>query len=454
MTLTLIPFAPQSLCLDVSQNLSRLGYRVDLIDQAFSLDRCIDNLKGVLVFLFGSRGLRKDTVVSLLARAQAKPRFGIFVEGDTMWDAEIVGRCNEFLNWPCPDREIAFRLDRLYDYVCPQSSNVDVTEQLMQLNMVGRSPAFDCAVQRIRKFAQCDAPVLIEGETGTGKELAARAIHYLSHRQSYPFIPINCGALPDNLVENELFGHEKGAYTDARTAYMGLVAQAEGGTLFLDEIEALSSKAQVTLLRFLQEQEYRPLGAHRFSKANVRVVTASNSSLFELVKNGHFRSDLMFRLNIMPLVMPPLRQRIGDIELLAEHFISSHRLQYNQPDKYLSVAARQWLNNYSWPGNVRELENLLHREFLLAEGDAIEIPLDQDPALEEKRASVGLGSHENYGFNEAKARAIEAFERDYLLMLMAESHGNVTLAAKRAGKERRSLGKLLKKHRIDKSDYL
>jgi DNA-binding NtrC family response regulator len=420
MTLTLIPFAPQSLCLDVSQNLSRLGYRVDLIDQAFSLDRCIDNLKGVLVFLFGSRGLRKDTVVSLLARAQAKPRFGIFVEGDTMWDAEIVGRCNEFLNWPCPDREIAFRLDRLYDYVCPQSSNVDVTEQLMQLNMVGRSPAFDCAVQRIRKFAQCDAPVLIEGETGTtGKELAARAIHYLSHRQSYPFIPINCGALPDNLVENELFGHEKGAYTDARTAYTGLVAQAEGGTLFLDEIEALSY-----------------------------------SSLFELVKNGHFRSDLMFRLNIMPLVMPPLRQRIGDIELLAEHFISSHRLQYNQPDKYLSVAARQWLNNYSWPGNVRELENLLHREFLLAEGDAIEIPLDQDPALEEKRASVGLGSHENYGFNEAKARAIEAFERDYLLMLMAESHGNVTLAAKRAGKERRSLGKLLKKHRIDKSDYL
>ena len=352
--LTLIPFAPKSRCLDVSRNLLRLGYRVDLLNQGFALDRCVDNLQGILVFLFGSRGSCKDAVVSLLARAKTKPRCGIFVEGDAVWDAEIVGRCNEFLSWPCPDREIAFRLDRLSHYVCDQTTGADVAEQLMQLNIVGRSPAFDFAVQRIRKFAQCDAPVLIEGETGTGKELAARAIHYLGPRQSFPFIPVNCGALPENLIENELFGHERGAYTDARSAQVGLIAQAEGGTLFLDEVEALSLKSQAALLRFLQEQEYRPLGGMRLKRADVRVVAASNTPLERRASSGEFRRDLLFRINIMPLVMPPLRERAGDVELLARHFLKSFRLQYSAQGKRLSPEVVEMLERYEWPGNVRE----------------------------------------------------------------------------------------------------
>jgi DNA-binding NtrC family response regulator len=293
-------------------------------------------------------------------------------------------------------------------------------------------------------MAACDAPVLIEGETGTGKELAARAIHYQSPRQDRPFIPVNCGAIPDSLIESELFGHRKGAFTDAKDNQPGLVTLAEGGSLFLDEVDSLSPKGQVTLLRFLQDQEFRPLGARQLEKGNVRVLAASNARLTELAQTGAFRTDLLYRLRILCLNLPPLRDRPGDVAFLAGGFLEACDQRYGFGRKTLHPETLHWMDRYGWPGNIRELENLLYREYLLSEAPILRI---EAPAVMHTAPRGGLDAHVgDLAFNQAKARAIEVFERDYLIGLMEAARGNVSLAAKLAGKERRSLGKLLKKH--------
>src|SRR4029077_10830352 len=199
--------------------------------------------------------------------------------------------------------------------------------------MIGNSPALLAALGLIDKIARCDAPVIIEGETGTGKELAARAIHYWGKRSVRPFIPVNCGAIPDALIENELFGHRPGAYTDARGEYTGLIAHAQHGTLFLDEVDTLTPRAQVTLLRFLQDQQYRPLGGGAACSADVRIIAASNGDLAKLTEGGLFRLDLLFRLQILELRLPPLRERPGDVTLLASHFLRICAERFGHGDK-------------------------------------------------------------------------------------------------------------------------
>lgn len=324
--------------------------------------------------------------------------------------------------------------------------------------IIGESPGIKAALLRIRRAAGCDATVLIEGETGTGKELAARAIHYLGARSDRPFVCVNCGSLPDSLVENELFGHERGAYTDARDAGLGLVADAEGGTLFLDEVEAMSMRTQVTLLRFLQDGMYRPIGGRRTLRANVRVVAASNASLHELVRQGRFRDDLLYRLRLMLVAMPPLRERTDDVAVLADFFLKRFAQQYRHPVKALSRTLRTALTSYTWPGNVRELENFLHRAVLMS--DDAEIGADAAdfdgslPSAPEDDHAPGHHEYLDQNFRAAKACAIEAFERAYLLQAMRSAGGNVAAAARRAGKERRAFGKLLKKHGIDRRDAL
>ena len=321
--------------------------------------------------------------------------------------------------------------------------------------MIGQSQAFLEMFQLIDKIKHCDVPVLIEGETGTGKELVARAIHYGSTRREYPFIPINCGAIPDELIENELFGHKRGAYTDARSDNSGLITQAQHGTLFLDEIDALSLKAQVTLLRFLQDLLYRPLGGGEPCSANVRVVVACNADLEKLVKQRVFRQDLLFRLKIMYLKLPPLRERKGDAALLANHFLQACATQFGRGDKQLHADTIAWFDQYSWPGNVRELENLISREYLLEDGSTILItpPI---PNVAERRRGIDRrqAGFICKDFNEAKNHTISKFEQCYVTEVLTKAHGNVTKAAKLAGKERRAFGKLLKKYGVDKGFLL
>jgi DNA-binding NtrC family response regulator len=294
-------------------------------------------------------------------------------------------------------------------------------------------------------MAVFDAPVLIEGETGTGKELAARAIHYRSPRRDRPFVPVNCGALPDSLIESELFGHRRGAFTDAREDQVGLVTVAHSGTLFLDEVDALSPKGQVTLLRFLQDQQYRPLGARREEQADVRIIAASNRSLETLVGEGRFRIDLLYRLKLMWLELPPLRERYGDVALLTEHFLRIGCARYGCPPRSLNHDTAAWFDAYPWPGNVRELEHVVYQALLLAEGPHITL---DPPRCREGAAGEAAAC---WSFRQAKESAIATFEQTYLVRLLDHAQGNVSVAARLARTERRHLGRLLKKHGLGKS---
>jgi transcriptional regulator with PAS, ATPase and Fis domain len=311
-------------------------------------------------------------------------------------------------------------------------------------SFVGESASIRAVLERIGRIARTDAGVLIEGETGTGKELAARAIHYMSGRRDFPFIPLNCGALPDTLIENELFGHERGAFTDARSESPGMLRLAHRGTLFLDEVDSLPPRAQIVLLRFLQDHRFRPLGGRAEEFADVRIIAACNTSLETLIRSKAFRADLYYRLRMMSVLLPPLRERGGDAELLATHFIRECAKQYGMPEKRLHPATVRWIRAYNWPGNVRELQNFIQSEFLLSDNAEIATQVCEasiaEHAPREDQAPLP--------YAHARSIALEEFDRRYLERLLARARGNVTQAAKLAGKERRALGKLIRRYGI------
>jgi DNA-binding NtrC family response regulator len=292
--------------------------------------------------------------------------------------------------------------------------------------------------------ARSDAAILVTGETGTGKELVARAVHYISDRAGEPFVAVNCGSLTDTLLEDELFGHERGAFTDARQRRSGLIAQAERGTLFLDEIDTLTQRGQVALLRVLQDRVYRALGAEREHQAHVRFVTATNAPLTNAVASGAFRADLYYRIGVFTISLPPLRDRREDILALAEHFLARHA-PADGPTPILSPSAQAALLAFSWPGNVRELENAMIRATRLTESGVIEIEHLALPGVSRDTALSTLQVHTRT-LRMLKSEMIRRFEHEYLTRLMQDAAGNVTRAAKMAGKDRRDFGKLLKKH--------
>lgn len=319
--------------------------------------------------------------------------------------------------------------------------------------LIGEAPSFLKALAMLPVVAKSEATVLISGETGTGKELVAHALHHLSSRAPFPFVPANCGRLPDTLLEDELFGHERGAFTDARAPRRGLIAQAERGTLFLDEVEALSPKAQVVLLRVLQDKKYRPLGSSQHQQADVRIVVATNAPLEQLVKEGSFRADLYYRLCVFSLNLPPLRDRREDILLLINHFLTKHA-PVGRGSLQMNPSILEALMQYDWPGNVRELENAIIRAVHFCQTDQIELAdlgIPFPPTTQNNSLTSALS--ETKFFGEMKKKAVEDFERDYLTLLMRKHNGNVSHAARTAGKERREIGKLLKKHQINPKDF-
>lgn len=320
------------------------------------------------------------------------------------------------------------------------------------LKFIGMAPAFLKALTRIERFATCEATVLILGETGTGKELAARSIHYHSARQDQPFVPVNCGALPDSLVESEFFGHVGGAFTDAREAKGGVIAHAKHGTLFLDELEALSLRAQAVLLRFLQDHEYRPVGGTRSYQAHVRIVGSSNADLRTLVRQNLFREDLLFRLNGLTVELPPLRARGTDVVLLAQEFLHRLNQQHKAEPKVLAPEVLQALQAYHWPGNIRELENTIQQAYLLTDGPTI-TAVGTIPCQCGEEDADHAGACLCSPFATAKAQAIAAFEVTYLTTLLQHTSGNLTKAAGISGKDRSDLSRLLKKHRMDRAQF-
>jgi DNA-binding NtrC family response regulator len=345
----------------------------------------------------------------------------------------------------------------------PDEPNQSVDPDWTDLNLHGRSPAFRSALDLLHQCARVDATVLVCGETGTGKELAARAIHYLSPRRHGPFVPINCGALPDSILEAELFGHTRGAFTDAKSDSLGVIGQANGGTLFLDEIDALSPRAQAAILRFAQDRSYRPLGSPQTRHADVRIVAATNTNLNDLADKGLFRQDLLYRLNVLSVPLPPLRERGGDVLLLAQAFVLRLVRQYGSPPRTLSPDSVAWLQTpRAWPGNVRELEHLVHRSFLLSNGHQIELMGAARGASMASSPAAAPSSLETdppqapslTGFAQAKAQAIEAFERRYLETVLSQAGGNLSLAARLAGKERSRFCQLVRKHGLQRGGTL
>jgi two-component system response regulator AtoC len=312
--------------------------------------------------------------------------------------------------------------------------------------IIGKSQGMKDVVSILERIAPSDVPILIEGESGTGKDLLARAAHAMSGRMGGPYVALNMSAIPENLAESELFGHEKGAFTGADQARSGFFAEAEGGTLFLDEVGLLPPALQPKLLRVLQDGEYIPVGSRKPRKANVRVVAATNEDLQRSVKEGKFREDLWFRLRVVPLRLPPLRERREDVPLLVEHLVKKHALRLSRPPLHPDADAMRALIDHAWPGNIRELEHAIERGLLLARGDAITLA-DLPPELSQPAQEAAAGGAEG-----RYRRARDAWEKKFLEDLLREAGGSVGKAAELAGIHRSTLYEKLARYGLVEKD--
>ncbi len=319
--------------------------------------------------------------------------------------------------------------------------------------IVGQDATMTRVLRLVSQVADSEATVLITGESGTGKELVARALHANSRRRTRPFVAVNCGALPENLLEAELFGHVRGAFTGAVQDNPGWFERAQGGTLFLDEIGELTPALQVKLLRVLENGEYARVGSTQVRRADARIVAATNRDLGRLAQEGRVRQDFLYRLKVVEVELPPLRARRGDVPLLARHLLARLNERHGGA-KRLGRAAEELLGLYDWPGNVRELQNVLQRAVLLAEGEAIE-PHDLPEAIAGRRGDAGAGGESAGepapagGFREAKRRAVERFERDYLERCLRLAEGNISRAARAAGIDYKNFYTKLQRYGID-----
>ena len=340
----------------------------------------------------------------------------------------------EYLKKPFDPEELELLVGRAVEHMALRRENRQLRSALDGTfsvhGIIGRSPAMREVVSILERVAPTDVPILVEGESGTGKDMVARAVHGMSRRASGPYIALNMSAIPENLAESELFGHEKGAFTGAETARAGFFAEADRGTLFLDEIGLLPATLQAKLLRVLQDGDYIPVGSRRARKADVRVVCATNEDLKKNVEQGKFREDLYYRIRVVPLRLPPLRERTEDIPLLVDHLVKKHALRLSRPPLQPDVDAMRALLDHGWPGNVRELEHALERALLLARGEAITLA-DLPP---EVRGGHD-GDHGEGGYRQAR----DAWEKRYLQDLLAEAGGSVARAAELAGLHRSTL---------------
>jgi DNA-binding NtrC family response regulator len=359
---------------------------------------------------------------------------------------------NDFITKPIEPGTLLPRISKALEHADLVDEVHDLRHRLVEVGqpsrpLVGKSAAFRAVTERLPVAARSEAPVLITGETGTGKELVARALHDLSPRADGPFVPVNCGAVPEALMESELFGHVKGAFTDARADKRGLAREAEGGTLFLDEIGEMPVALQVKLLRFLQEREVRPVGSSRAESVDVRVVAATHQDIRGAISDGRFREDLYYRLNVVPLRLPPLRERPEDLPELAAHLLERAARGTTTPRKTLTPAALAALRAHSWPGNIRELENVLHRALIFCPGDSIDAAdLELEPATP---SAISPGPDLDTPLREAKDALVADFEAEYVVAALRASGGNVAQAARRAGKDRKSFHELIQRYDID-----
>lgn len=358
----------------------------------------------------------------------------------------------DYLTKPINLDELLIIIRRALDEQRLISENIDLKSKIAETyrfeNIIGFSGKMQEVFQKIVKVANTDATVLLRGESGTGKELIARAIHYQSSRRDKPLVEINCASIPENLLESELFGHEKGSFTGAYRMKKGKFELAHEGTLFLDEIGELSMALQAKLLRVLQEQRFSRVGGVTSIEVDVRLIAATNADLEALMQEGRFREDLYYRLNVVPIFIPPLRDRLEDIGPLTDHFIQKYAKKNNPRVRGISEAARKVLLAYDWPGNVRELENAIENAIIMCEGEFIE-PGDLPAYLQTPRqARTSLMDILHNADALSYREKLEACEREIIRQALIETGGNKTQAAKRLGFTIRTLRNKLRKYNM------
>jgi two-component system response regulator HydG len=353
----------------------------------------------------------------------------------------------EYLTKPLDLEELKILVEKALELYHLRTENIALKERLGDRfdfsKIIGRSPKMKEVFETLSMVAPTDATVLILGESGTGKELVANSIHQNSPRNSQPFIKVSCAALPETLLESELFGHEKGAFTGAIARREGRFQLAHRGTLFLDEVGEMSPTTQTKLLRVLQEKEFEPLGSPRTLKVDVRMIAATNKNLEREVKEGRFREDLFYRLNVVPISLPPVRERKEDIPVLATHFFSLYRAKNKKELKELSGKALDLLIRYDWPGNIRELENCIERAVIMARGEMI-APADLPPNIQ----ALSSGEKEFAGLALPSGVSLQEVEKALILKTLEDTGGNRTRAAEILGINRRTLQIKLKEYGI------
>ena len=354
----------------------------------------------------------------------------------------------DMLTKPFEPDELIYRVKNALQHQELVVENRELKEELSGQfsfdDIIGSSTGISAVLERVSKIAVRDTSALITGESGTGKELIAQAIHHNSARKHHRFVAVNCGALPENILESELFGYRKGAFTGALEDRKGLLEAANGGTLFLDEVGNLPINMQKTLLRFLQEQEFRRLGETKPTKVDVRIISATNSDLAGEVSDGTFREDLFYRLNVINLHLPPLRERHDDIPLLAAHFIRQQNDKFGTDFKGLTPEAMEAMRSYEWPGNIRQLRNVIEASMAISSGNYIGLPeLSQLIKTDNVKQATDQSDYTS---------ALSTFETDYLTRLLRKHGGNVEEAAAEAGMNMATIYRKLKKYGINKKD--
>jgi DNA-binding NtrC family response regulator len=447
----------------LDQILSRKGYQTDVANNGE--DALAKWEKGHFDLILSDIKMPKMTGLELLRRVSEKAASSegasetamvmMTAHGsvETAVEAMKLG-ARDYITKPFNAQEVLLIIERVFEQQRLQAENQYLRNEVLgkysQENIISQSPKMKRVFELIANVATTDSTVLIQGETGTGKELVARAIHYSSKRKRNKFIAINCGALADNLLESELFGHEKGSFTGAIRQKIGKFELADQGTLFLDELGNISPAMQIKLLRVLQEMRFERVGGNQVIEADVRIIAATNDDLEKAVEEDRFREDLYYRVNVIPIMLPPLRERKEDIPLLARHFIEKR--SHGRVTE-ISDEAIQSLMSYDWPGNVRELENIIERSVILSSGSTltqIDLPTktyrkSDDPSL--------LHFNEDLPLDQVREEAIDLVEKEYMKRVLARYHGSIKRVAEHTGLTTRSIHGKMKKFGLRKEDY-
>ena len=363
----------------------------------------------------------------------------------------------DFITKPFDHDALVMRLEKAFERSRLLKENLRLHHECHSTDMfqklVGKSPVMQRVYETIRTVAQNDLTVLITGESGTGKDLAARAVHALSNRSKRPFIAVNCPTVPEHILESELFGYKKGAFTHATSDKKGLFQEAHNGTIFLDEIGDITPTIQTKLLRVLQEKEIKPLGDARPVRVDVRIIASTNQPLAEKIKSGDFREDFFYRLNVLPIRLPPLRERVEDIPLIANHLLEKHCRKLGKGSKRFSPALMDAFVARRWEGNVREMENMIMQGILFSQSDEInlkDVKIGRKPAAEPE-AEIAPSLDQPY--KQAKESNLKAFNSTYIGHMLSQSKGNVTQAAKACGLERQALQQIMRRYDISAEPY-